>query len=270
MLPRAVSASAPPAPAVLWFVRHGESAANVAREAAFARDAEEVDMDVRDMDVPLSPLGERQATALGHWFAERPAEERPTVVIASPYMRARDTAARVIAAGGTALGPLAEDESAHDRLVLDERWREKELGLYYRITYRGVQRRFPEQWALRQELGLFYYRPPNGESGVDVAFRVRAGLDAIAREYPGERVLVACHQVTILCARYVLEGMTEDELHRAWRAYDLANCSVTEYRPEAAGGRLALRGLNFTVPVGVDGERSTAEPRRSGAPDGPA
>ncbi|HEY0778514.1 MAG TPA: histidine phosphatase family protein [Gemmatirosa sp.] len=261
-----------PTPAALWFVRHGESAANVAREAAFARDAEEVDMDVRDMDVPLSPLGERQATALGQWFAHRPAAERPTVVIASPYQRARETAARIVAAGGTADGPLGDDERADDRLLLDERFREKELGLYYRITYRGVQRRFPEQWALRQELGLFYYRPPNGESGADVAFRVRAGLDAVAREHAGERVLVVCHQVTILCGRYVLERMTEDELHRAWRAYDLANCSVTEYRPDAAhGGRLALRQLGFTVPVLSEGVPVTSEPHPTGgAPVGPA
>ena len=261
----------PAGPAALWFVRHGESVANVAREAAFARDAEEVDMDVRDMDVLLSPRGERQATALGQWFAERPVEQRPTVIIASPYRRARDTAARIVAAGGSAAGPLADDEHAEDRLLLDERFREKELGLYSRVTYRGVQRRFPEQWALRQELGLFYYRPPNGESGVDVAFRVRAGLEAVAREYAGERVLVVCHQVTILCGRYVLERMTEDELHRAWRAYDLANCSVTEYRPDPArGGRLALRQLNFTVPISEEGEAVTADPRPTGAPAGPA
>ncbi len=261
----------PAAPATLWFVRHGESVANVAREAAFARDDEEVDVGARDMDVPLSPLGERQAAALGRWFAERPAAERPTVVIASPYRRARDTAAHVVAAGGSAAGPLAPDERATDRIVLDERFREKELGLYYRITYRGVQRRFPEQWALRQELGLFYYRPPNGESGADVAFRVRAGLDALAREYAGERVMVVCHQVTILCARYVLEGMTEDELHRAWRAYDLANCSVTRYHPDAArGGRLALDEVGFTVPLRDEGEAVTLEPPPAGAPAGPA
>ena len=39
---------------------------------------------------------------------------------------------------------------------------------------------------------------------------------------------------------------------RAWRAYDLANCSVTEYRPDA-GGRLTLARLNFTVPVAEGG-----------------
>lgn len=262
---------AAPAPATLWFVRHGESAANVARTLAFERDEEEVDMDVRDMDVPLSPLGERQAAALGRWFASQPESERPTVVIASPYRRARDTAAHVVGAGGTAAGPLAPDERADDRLLLDERFREKELGLYYRITYRGVQRRFPEQWALRQELGLFYYRPPNGESGADVALRVRAGLDALGREFAGERVMVVCHQVTILCARYVLERMTEDELHHAWRAYDLANCSVTHYRPDRArGGRLALAGLNFTVPVGADGDGVTSDAPPAGAPAGPA
>ena len=77
----------PPAPATLWLVRHGESAANVARNAALAAQAPDIDITHSDLEVPLSPLGEQQATALGRWFAEQPAWERPTVVIASPYER---------------------------------------------------------------------------------------------------------------------------------------------------------------------------------------
>jgi broad specificity phosphatase PhoE len=133
----------PPQPATLWLVRHGESAANVAREAAFAAGDEEVAIAGRDPDVPLSPLGARQARALGRWFAARPAAERPTVVIASPYARARATAEHAVRAGAAAdpaLGP--------DRVALDERWREKELGLFFRLTQQGVERRYPEQWAL--------------------------------------------------------------------------------------------------------------------------
>jgi broad specificity phosphatase PhoE len=257
----------PPAPAALWFVRHGESAANVARNAAYAARAEEVDVPHRDADVPLSPLGERQADALGAWWAARPDAERPTVVLASPYERARRTAERVAAAGAALPGAGGRPPE----IVLDERWREKELGLFFRITHHAVSRRYPEQWALRQEQDVFYYRPPNGESGADVAFRVRAALADAAREYAGERVLVVCHQVTILAARYVLERMTEPELLRAWRAYDLANCSVTEYRPDAATGRLALARVNFTVPVREGGPGPgdeaavTAEPSRAEA-----
>ena len=80
--------SAAPTPAQLWLVRHGESASNVARDAAFAP-LPEIAIATRDMDVPLSPRGERRRRALGRWFAEQPAAARPTVVMASPYARAR-------------------------------------------------------------------------------------------------------------------------------------------------------------------------------------
>jgi hypothetical protein len=65
--------------------------------------------------------------------------------------------------------------------------------------------------------------------------------------------------VVILCVRYVLEGMGERELLESWRAYDLANCSVTTYRA-GGDGRLALDGVNFTVPVEAEGAPVTAEP----------
>src|SRR3982750_1874924 len=91
-------------PSILLLVRHGESAANVARQLAMDDDALEVALPTRDVDVPLSARGERQADALGHWFASQPPEARPTVVLASPYVRARATAERIVAAGGTARG----------------------------------------------------------------------------------------------------------------------------------------------------------------------
>ena len=252
----------PPPPAALWCVRHGESAANVARNAAYASRSEEVDVRERDASVPLSPLGERQADALGRWWAAQPRDARPTVVLASPYERAHRTAERVVAAGAA----VPNADGRPPEILLDERWREKELGLFFRVTHHAISKRYPEQWALRQEQDVFYYRPPNGESGADVVQRVRAALADLRQDYAGERVLVVCHQVTILAIRYVLERMTEAQLMRAWRAYDLANCSVTEYRPDAATGRLALARLNRTVPVAEgsaaagDGAPVTAEP----------
>ena len=79
-------------PAKLWIVRHGQSAGNVARDAADAAGLGVIDIDIRDVDVPLSDLGREQARALGHWFAALPEDERPEVVFASPYVRARQTA----------------------------------------------------------------------------------------------------------------------------------------------------------------------------------
>ena len=255
-----------PSPSLLHLVRHGESAANVARYAALAADAAEVDLPLRDVDVPLSARGERQADALGHWFSTRPDAERPTVVIASPYVRARETARRMVAAGAMARGNGAEP-----RVVLDERLREKELGIFFRLTRRGVQERHPEQWALRAQLGRFYYRPPAGESWADVILRLRSALDTIALRYPGERVLVVCHQVVILCFRYLLEEMTEEEIIAVVREHDVANCSLTTYRRDADGARqgawhraLVLDRFNFTVPLAEEGVAVTTEPDAGG------
>ena len=76
-------------PQTLWVVRHGQSAGNVARDAAELGGLASIDIPHRDVDVPLSPLGEAQAQALGDWFAALAPEERPEIVLSSPYVRAR-------------------------------------------------------------------------------------------------------------------------------------------------------------------------------------
>ena len=76
----------------LWLVRHGQSQGNVARDAAHEAGLSIIDLDIRDVDVPLSDLGHRQAEATGRWFASLPEAERPEVIISSPYIRARQTA----------------------------------------------------------------------------------------------------------------------------------------------------------------------------------
>ncbi|HEX8449713.1 MAG TPA: phosphoglycerate mutase family protein, partial [Allosphingosinicella sp.] len=91
-------------PAKLWIVRHGQSAGNVARDAADAAGLGVIDLDIRDVDVPLSELGRRQAEALGRWFAALPEDERPEVVLTSPYLRARQTAEAICKAGGSVPG----------------------------------------------------------------------------------------------------------------------------------------------------------------------
>ena len=71
-------------PERLWLVRHGQSQGNVARDAADESGAHEIDIDLRDVDVPLSALGTSQAEATGRWFAALPREERPEIILSSP------------------------------------------------------------------------------------------------------------------------------------------------------------------------------------------
>ena len=66
-------------------MRHGESSSNVARALAEAGGLAMIDIAHRDMDVPLSALGEHQAHALGRWFGKQPDTRRPSVVLSSPY-----------------------------------------------------------------------------------------------------------------------------------------------------------------------------------------
>src|SRR3954447_24549848 len=79
-------------PERLWLGRHGQSQGNVARDAAHEIGAHEIDIDMRDVDVPLSALGVEQAQAAGRWFAALPRDERPEIILSSSYVRARQTA----------------------------------------------------------------------------------------------------------------------------------------------------------------------------------
>jgi probable phosphoglycerate mutase len=240
----------------LWIVRHGESAGNVARDAAYASGLAVIDIAERDVDVPLSALGERQSRALGDWFGATAEAERPTTVLTSTYLRARQTAASIRQARGV---------TGDVPTVVDERLREKEFGVLDRLTKLGIEQRFPDQAALRARIGKFYFRPPGGESWCDVILRLRSVLDTVSLHYshPGSRVLVVGHQVIVLCLRYLIEELTEAEILAIDKGGEVANCGVTSYtldRNAAPGGRLCLDAYNFVAPLEAAGAPVTSRP----------
>src|SRR2546423_8354714 len=242
----------------LYLIRHGESAGNVARDAALKAGEAMIGVDVRDVDVPLSELGQRQASALGRWFSAVPSENRPTIVLTSPYLRARHTAGLIVQTAG-----MASDSYS---LIVDERLREKEFGILDRLTSVGIREHYPDQAEFIRLLGKFYHRPPGGESWCDVILRLRSVTEMISREYCGERVLVVSHAVVVLCMRYILEHMTEAELLAVDKKAELANCSVTSYEyDETLGprGSLRLKLYNFVAPLEEAGAPVTSEPDAS-------
>ncbi len=234
-------------PQRLWIVRHGQSSGNVAADAAEAAGLTRIKLDCRDCDVPLSDLGQAQAAAVARWFAALPAGERPDVILASPFVRAQQTAATIAA---TLAG----------RLASDERLREREFGILDRLTRAGVVELHPDQAAALTMLGKFYHRPPGGESWTDVILRLRALLDTVSLHHAGKRVLIVAHQVVVLCLRYVLESMDEAQILGIDRAGDVANCSVTEY--DFAAGAPHLVRYNFVAPVEA-ATAVTAEPDKA-------
>jgi broad specificity phosphatase PhoE len=247
-------------PQQIWIVRHGQSAGNVARDAAEAASQFLIDIAERDMDVPLSALGEQQAAALAGWFGALPPEQRPNVVLYSPYVRARETALTIVDA------LQREDLLA---VATDERLREKEFGIIDRLTPLGIADKYPELHEQRKHVGKFYFRPPGGESWCDVILRLRNMLETITREYRGERVLVVGHQVIVNCFRYLLERMDEEAILAIDRAADVPNCSVTSYRfdPDAGKrGKLVLDLENFVAPLTSTGTPVTKSKDQPAAP----
>lgn len=210
--------------AELILVRHGESVGNLAAATASDQGLARLDLAYRDPDTPLSDNGVAQARALGDYFESVGSSRRPEVVISSPYERAASTMRHAVEPWGEALRP-----------VLDERLRERDLGVFDGLTGLGIQELHPEEAARRAAMGKFYYRPPGGESWTDVVLRVRSLMTDVVAAHAGRRVWVFTHQAVIMAFRYVLEFLTEEELLGADRDTPLGNCSLTVYRPGECG-----------------------------------
>jgi 2,3-bisphosphoglycerate-dependent phosphoglycerate mutase len=230
----------------LVVVRHGESTANAAFARAEAEGLVDAGIDGRDADVPLSEVGRAQAVGLGRWLATLPDEEFPEAAVVSPYLRAGETlwvAFDQVRAAGRAVPEVS----------VDGRLRDRETGELELLTRAAIDARYPAEAARRATAGEFAYRPPGGESMMDVADRLRAFFaDALAR-FADRRVLVVAHDAVVLMLRHVVEGLTVPQLQGVVAAGPVRNASVTRWVREAGGLRLA--GYNMVpAPIGA-GER---------------
>ena len=242
--------------AELVLVRHGESRGNVAAAAAQEADAEVIEVGQRDADVPLSDVGQDQARALGTGLRALLSDERPTLVWSSPYVRARQTAELSLAAAG------------EERPVwVDERLRDRELGVLDLLTTKGVQNRYPLEAERRRWLGKFYHRPPGGESWADVVLRVRSFVNDLETVPDGTRVLVVCHDALVLSFRYVCERLDEAGVLGIGASTPVLNVSISQLvREPDRSWRLArfndVRHLEAAdVPITRHGSDEPVHPR---------
>ena len=217
----------------MLLVRHGESQGNVAATLAHQSGAHVINVPARDPDVELSGTGVDQALALGGLLAGYPEDGR-AAVWSSPYVRARQTAELAVHTGGW-----------KTQVLLDERLRDRELGILDMLTSAGVEARLPQEAERRRWLGRFYYRPPGGESWADVVLRLRSLLADLDCKYPGQRVLLVCHDAVIMLIRYILEGLTEGELLDLAATTAILNASVSRFVRPGGTGRWQLESFNM-------------------------
>lgn len=237
-------------PLELLIVRHGQSAANVRKDAAkAAREAGESPPSAwayvhdRDQDTPLTDLGVKQAAALGKYLSGKYRSGSPwspnplDVIVMSPYVRTRQTTQHILS--GLGYKP---------HVVVDERVREIEFGIMDGLTREGVRLKYPDEAIRRDRDGKYWYRPPGGESRPDVRLRCHSFIDTINRDYVGTRMLIVCHSVVVLAFRSLLERWGEDEYIQVDREDDVANCGLTRYA-RSGTGKLKLVEYNTVIPV---------------------
>jgi alpha-ribazole phosphatase len=135
-------------------------------------------------DVPLNDTGRAQA----HLLAEKLHRRRFDAIYTSDLQRASETAGIL----GAALNlPIR----------CEERLREINQGEWEGYLVEVIKARFAELWKQRSA-DPAAVRPPGGETVAEVAKRVWAALDEIARSHPEGTVLIVSHGLalaTILC-----------------------------------------------------------------------
>jgi broad specificity phosphatase PhoE len=195
----------------LILIRHGHTAANGGEGDSMRLSGW--------TDVPLSPLGHRQAELAGRQLG---VEEPIAALYASPLQRARDTAAYVQRATGAPL-------------TLEAGLREIGCGAADGRTVEEVREAFPLAWErnARQDDDDFRW-PGGGESYRDFRARSLAAISGIADRHPGQRVAIVTHTGVITQVLGALEGRAPAE----WQACRAGNCSIT--RLEWRRGRARL------------------------------
>jgi broad specificity phosphatase PhoE len=177
---------------------------------------------------PLNP----ELTDIGLAQAEKVAMTvatlNPDVIIASPLKRTTQTAEAIARTTGL---PINFEES----------WIECSFGIWDGLSIDEVKERYPADY--QSWISSTGFAPPEGESYDKVAVRIDAALHQIAVQYPGQRVVVVTHNVTIKSAAKVVVGASAESIFHM----DVSPCSITTVNIWPSDGLRALRSLNEQV-----------------------
>ncbi len=207
----------------LFLVRHGESEGNALRRFSL------------DPDIKLTSAGIDQARAAGLALARFAS---PAHIVASPYHRARHTAA------------LIAGEIGHEPpILIEDDLRERSIGELAGQPYDAMLH------APQYDRETFWeWCPPGGESLVDVRRRAGAVLDRLRLAHAGLDVVVVSHGGVMLALCAHVEG-------KFGGGRVARNCEILVVC-EGEGGRLEVTALagtalraapDTTVPEGASG-----------------
>jgi broad specificity phosphatase PhoE len=177
----------------LIMVRHGESEGNAIRHFTSTPEAK------------ITELGRRQAREAALKIKQMFA---PALVIASTYARARET------------GRIIADELGIP-LEFEAEFREQSLGRLAGLPYESVQK--DPTFDAKQP---WLWRPPGGESHLDVRQRVAPALDRVAAEYADRELVIVSHGGVMRTVWAHVTGTWQD-------AFVPPNCGIVLIEHEA-------------------------------------
>lgn len=193
----------------LVLIRHGQTASNGADPNPVMSGW---------ADLPLSPTGWRQARALGqHFLGSRDVDG----VYCSPLQRAHATARQIHQENWAPLRCL-------------EALREIHCGQVDGLPITEVRHRYMACWEENMRQDNPDFRWPGGESYRELRERSLAALDRIAREHPGQRILIVTHCGLISQVIGWLHGLSPAQ----WEKFRPGNGSLTELDWGPSGPRL--------------------------------
>ena len=88
-------------------------------------------------------------------------------------------------------------------------------------------------------------------------------LDDLSTDLAGKRVLVVGHQVVVMCLRYILEELTEEQLMALNKQGELLNCGISAFdfdTNDRRFGRPKLAIWNLAAPMEQAGAEQTSAP----------
>lgn len=178
----------------LYFVRHGQTPANVRHQFAGVT------------DVPLDDLGKRQAELVASRFKSIEID----TIVSSPLQRAHYTAQQI---GGV---------TGHTPKVMDN-LKEMNFGDAEMLTVNEILDNYGHLMPALGDLRDTTMQWPNGESRIEFHDRVLKSVNSILHDYADQRVAVVCHGGVIASVLSHLEDGPRNDFVR----YRIANCSIT-------------------------------------------
>ena len=132
----------------------------------------------------------------------------------SEYFRTEFSACEIV-------GKLSYDPA----LTTDPRLNKREYGIFWNMTYLGVEELHPDQFELYRTLGPLKYRPPGGENYYDLFERTREFINQKLNTTTGHQMVVG-HSASLLAIARELEGLPDDEVVRQYHSVSIPNAYI--------------------------------------------